>query len=69
MVLVPRTNKVARRGLRVGDLFDMVSFAEKLKEVMEYHNFQLVNFYKAEPVSYDEVLEQAKAMLSCLHLW
>lgn len=59
-------DKVARRGLRVGDLFDMVSFAEKLKEVMEYHNFQLVNFYKAEPVSYDEVLEQAKSYAELL---
>jgi adenylosuccinate synthase len=51
-------DKVARRGLRVGDLFDKVAFAEKLKEVMEYHNFQLVNFYKAEAVSYEDVLEQ-----------
>jgi adenylosuccinate synthase len=52
-------DKVARRGLRVGDLFDRTTFAAKLQEVMEYHNFQLVNFYKVEPVSYDEVLEQA----------
>ncbi|ASA56093.1 adenylosuccinate synthase [Vibrio gazogenes] len=52
-------DKVARRGLRVGDLFDRTTFAAKLQEVMAYHNFQLVNFYKAEPVSYDEVLEQA----------
>ncbi|KUJ00784.1 adenylosuccinate synthase [Vibrio sp. MEBiC08052] len=51
-------DKVARRGLRVGDLFDRTTFAAKLQEVMEYHNFQLVNFYKAEPVNYDEVLEQ-----------
>jgi adenylosuccinate synthase len=52
-------DKVARRGLRVGDLADKETFAEKLKEVMDFHNFQLVHFYKAEPVSYDEVLEQA----------
>ena len=45
-------DKVARRGLRVGDLFDKATFADKLKEVMEYHNFQLVNFYKAEAVDY-----------------
>jgi adenylosuccinate synthase len=51
-------DKVARRGLRVGDLFDKEAFAEKLKEVMDYHNFQLQHFYKAEPVSYEEVLEQ-----------
>ena len=59
-------DKVARRGLRVGDLFDMATFAEKLKEVMEFHNFQLVNFYKAEPVSYEEVLEQAKGYAELL---
>jgi adenylosuccinate synthase len=52
-------DKVARRGLRVGDLFDKETFAEKLKEVMDYHNFQLQHFYKAEPVSYEDVLEQA----------
>ncbi|ODP98953.1 MULTISPECIES: adenylosuccinate synthase [Salinivibrio] len=56
-------DKVARRGLRVGDLFDKEAFAEKLKEVMEFHNFQLEHFYKAEPVSYEEtlatVMEQA----------
>ncbi|RZR55272.1 adenylosuccinate synthase [Vibrio vulnificus] len=59
-------DKVARRGLRVGDLFDMEAFAEKLKEVMEFHNFQLVNFYKAEAVSYEEVLEQAKGYAELL---
>ncbi|GAA3549592.1 adenylosuccinate synthase [Zobellella aerophila] len=52
-------DKVARRGLRVGDLFNMASFAEKLKEVMEYYNFQLTGFYGAEAVSYEQVLEQA----------
>jgi adenylosuccinate synthase len=51
-------DKVARRGLRVGDLFDKEVFAEKLKEVMEFHNFQLEHFYKAETVSYEDVLEQ-----------
>ena len=52
-------DKVARRGLRVGDLFCPEQFASKLKEVMEYHNFALVNYYKAEAVSYDEVLAAA----------
>jgi adenylosuccinate synthase len=51
-------DKVARRGLRVGDLFDRVAFAEKLKEVMEYHNFHLVHYYKVDAVSYDDVLAQ-----------
>ena len=52
-------DKVARRGLRVGDLLDAEHFATRLKEVMEYHNFALVNYYKAEPVDYQQVLDQA----------
>ena len=34
-------DKVARRGLRIGDLFNPERFAVKLKELMEYHNFVL----------------------------
>jgi len=49
-------DKVARRGLRLGDMFDRESFAEKLKGLMEYHNFMLTNFYGEAPVSYDETL-------------
>ncbi|CAH0534608.1 Adenylosuccinate synthetase [Vibrio stylophorae] len=59
-------DKVARRGLRVGDLLDREAFAAKLKEVMELHNFQLEHFYKAEPVSYDEVLEQVMSQADLL---
>ncbi|SFV80006.1 Adenylosuccinate synthetase [hydrothermal vent metagenome] len=57
-------DKVARRGLRVGDLIDEVAFAEKLKDVMEYHNFSLTNYYGVDAVDYEatltEALEQAK---------
>ena len=48
-------DKVARRGLRVGDLYQP-EFADKLKEVMEFHNFSLKNYYGVEEVSYEEVL-------------
>ena len=34
-------DKVARRGLRVGDLFNPQKFLHKLKEILEYHNFTL----------------------------
>jgi adenylosuccinate synthase len=50
-------DKVARRGLRVGDLLNAERFASKLKEVMEYHNFALVNYYKAEPVDFQQTLD------------
>lgn len=55
-------DKVARRGLRVGDLLDREMFAEKLKNVMEYHNFQLTYYYRAEPISYETVLSDTLAM-------
>ena len=55
-------DKVARRGLRVGDLFDKAFFAEKLKNILEYYNFQLVNYYKAEPVDYQKTLDDVFAV-------
>jgi adenylosuccinate synthase len=55
-------DKVARRGLRLGDLACPESFAEKLKEIMAYHNFVLENFYKVQPVDYKKTLEDALEM-------
>ncbi|TYL41825.1 MULTISPECIES: adenylosuccinate synthase [Dickeya] len=59
-------DKVARRGLRVGDLFDRESFAIKLKEIMEYHNFQLVHYYKADAVDYQKTLNDVLAVADIL---
>ena len=49
-------DKVARRGLRLGDLQDEQRFARKLREVMEYHNFALQHYYKVEALDFDQVL-------------
>ncbi len=54
-------DKVSRRGLRVGDLLNEQDFAEKLKEVMDYHNYSLINFYQADPVDYQQVLDETLA--------
>ena len=54
-------DKVARRGLRVGDLLNPERFAVKLREVMEYHNFTLVNYYMAEALDYEATLAQVLA--------
>ncbi|WP_299265322.1 adenylosuccinate synthase [uncultured Psychrosphaera sp.] len=59
-------DKVARRGLRVGDLFNPELFKEKLKEVLEYHNFTLVNYYKVDAVDFDKTLEEAMAVADIL---
>ncbi|WP_426415824.1 adenylosuccinate synthase [Aestuariirhabdus sp. LZHN29] len=50
-------DKVARRGLRVADLAHPERFATKLKEVIEYHNFMLVNYYQETAIDYQEVLD------------
>ena len=50
-------DKVARRGLRVGDLYDMNVFKEKLKTLLDYRNFCLKNYFDAEEVSYESILE------------
>jgi adenylosuccinate synthase len=52
-------DKVARRGLRVGDLLDETLFSEKLKQVMEYHNFALKNYYKQTVIDYQKTLDEA----------
>ena len=54
-------DKVARRALRVYDLFHPGHFAEKLKETLDYHNFVLTRYLEAEAVDYASVLAQAMA--------
>ncbi|PVZ09699.1 MULTISPECIES: adenylosuccinate synthase [unclassified Pseudomonas] len=54
-------DKVARRGLRVGDLFHRERFAAKLGELLDYHNFVLVNYYKEEPIDFQATLDQCMA--------
>ncbi|GHA21582.1 adenylosuccinate synthetase [Arenicella chitinivorans] len=51
-------DKVARRGIRLGDLVYDYHFADKLESVMEYHNFALINYYKVEPLDFKQVLDQ-----------
>lgn len=52
-------DKVSRRGLRLGDLLDTERFANKLREVLEYHNFALTQYYSVAAVDFDTVLEEA----------
>lgn len=54
-------DKVSRRGLRLGELMDPAHFTERLREVMEYHNFALQHYFKADPVDYQQVLDEALA--------
>ena len=54
-------DKVARRGLRVADLFDEQSFKASLEETMEFHNFVLEKFFNTSKISLDETLDASLA--------
>ena len=51
-------DKAGRRGLRAGDLLNSESFAEKLKELLDYHNFMLTNYYDTDAVDYEQTLAE-----------
>ncbi len=52
-------DKVARRGLRLSDLSDMGLFAEKLRELLDYHNFSLIRYYSKDAVEYQKLLDSS----------
>ena len=54
-------DKVARRGIRVGDLLDHDTLAAKLATVVEYHNHVLTTFFGTEALDYDAILAEAHA--------
>lgn len=55
-------DKVSRRAVRLGDLFHAERFAAKLREILDFHNFVLREYFHAEPVDYQEVLDGALAL-------
>ena len=52
-------DKVARRALRLQDLFTPKRFRERLDEVLDFHNFVLKNYLGCQEVSADEVFDAA----------
>jgi adenylosuccinate synthase len=54
-------DKVARRALRVADLFFRERFAAKLGEVLDYHNFVLQKYFGEEPVDFQKLLDESMA--------
>lgn len=51
-------DKVARRGIRLQDLFFRERFAAKLGEVLDYHNFVLKNYFQAKTVDFQQTLDE-----------
>jgi len=55
-------DKVARRAVRVADLFQRDRFAAKLGEVLDFHNFLLQHYYRAPTVDFQKTLDAQLAM-------
>ncbi|MBK8286434.1 MAG: adenylosuccinate synthase [Ahniella sp.] len=51
-------DKVARRGIRIADLFYPEQLAEKLRAALDYHNFVLTGWLKAPAVDFQQVLDE-----------
>ncbi len=49
-------DKVARRAIKLADLF-RDDLEEKLRNLIEYHNFQLTQYYKVDGIDFDETLK------------
>ncbi len=59
-------DKVARRALRVYDLFYPDRFSDKLEEVLDYHNFVLTNYLGSQPVDIKEQLAKSMSQAEIL---
>lgn len=54
-------DKVARRGLRAADLLNLDAVKEKLRSLVEFHNFQLTGYFKAEALAFDDIFAELSA--------
>ena len=59
-------DKVARRAIRLQDLFKPARFAEKLQELLEFHNFVLEKFYKQPRIDFQKTLDESLAFAARL---
>ena len=55
-------DKVARRAIRMQELFHRERFATKLGEVLDYHNFVLKNYFNAAIVDFHKTLDETMAL-------
>jgi adenylosuccinate synthase len=51
-------DKVARRAVRVQDLFQREKFAAKLGEILDFHNFTLQHYFKQPAVDFQKTLDE-----------
>jgi len=51
-------DKVARRAVRVQDLFKREQFAAKLGEILDFHNFTLQHYFKQPAIDFQKTLDE-----------
>jgi adenylosuccinate synthase len=51
-------DKVARRAVRVQDLFQRERFAAKLGEILDFHNFTLQHYFKQPAIDFQKTLDE-----------
>ena len=54
-------DKIARRAVRLGDLFHRERLAAKLGEVLDFHNFVLQRYFGEAPVDFQKLLDECLA--------
>lgn len=52
-------DKIARRALKVSDLFNPKRFSQKLEELLDYHNFVLTQYFKQPAIELQPLLDEA----------
>lgn len=55
-------DKVARRAIRFGDLFNEKLLLAKLEETLSYHNFILQHYHKHEPIDFRQLFDNLLMM-------
>jgi len=53
-------DKVARRAIRFGDLQDLDKLQGRLEKLVDYHNKILVHLYDAEPIPFEDVMDELR---------
>ncbi len=51
-------DKIARRAIRIADLFEPVVLKERVTKLLDLHNFLLQNYYNVDPVNTSRELDQ-----------
>ena len=53
-------DKVARRAIRFGDLQDLDKLQGRLERLVDYHNKIFVHLYDAEPIPFEDVMDELR---------